>query len=123
MITGDSGRFDIKHLFLIFVSPSLYSSLMTLKRVDGTALSIARRLGIPLNASRSSCLTGHDIESMSDKQLEEVIGSISVFSRTTPRHKLAIVRAFQAKGAIVAMTGDGGLFTKGRELMFACLQA
>ncbi|CAG8570263.1 5194_t:CDS:2 [Paraglomus brasilianum] len=74
---------------------------------DGTALSIARRLGIPLNASRSSCLTGHDIESMSDKQLEEVIGSISVFSRTTPRHKLAIVRAFQAKGAIVAMTGDG----------------
>ncbi|KAJ2955140.1 hypothetical protein NQZ79_g8814 [Umbelopsis isabellina] len=73
---------------------------------DGTALSIARKLGIPMNPTRS-CLTGQDIERMSERQLQEVIGSISVFARTTPRHKLAIVKAFQAKGGVVAMTGDG----------------
>ncbi|KAH8551635.1 PMR1-type calcium-transporting P-type ATPase [Umbelopsis sp. PMI_123] len=73
---------------------------------DGTALSIARKLGIPMNPTRS-CLTGQDIERMSERQLQELIGGISVFARTTPRHKLAIVKAFQAKGGVVAMTGDG----------------
>lgn len=73
---------------------------------DGTALSIARKLGIPMNPTRS-CLTGQDIERMSERQLQEVIGGISVFARTTPRHKLAIVKAFQSKGGVVAMTGDG----------------
>ncbi|CAO3699865.1 unnamed protein product [Rhizopus microsporus] len=73
---------------------------------EGTAMSIARRLGIPTSAKRS-CLTGHDIEAMSERQLQEVIQSISVFARTTPKHKLAIVRAFQETGAVVAMTGDG----------------
>ncbi|RUS32614.1 hypothetical protein BC938DRAFT_474905 [Jimgerdemannia flammicorona] len=74
---------------------------------DGTAMSIARRLGIPLNVGRSGCLTGRDIETMTERQLQEVIGGISVFARTTPKHKMAIIRAFQAKGHIVAMTGDG----------------
>ncbi|KAG9290667.1 hypothetical protein G9A89_011630 [Geosiphon pyriformis] len=75
---------------------------------DGTALSIARRLGVPVaTASRSSCLTGNDIDTMTERQLENVISSISVFARTTPKHKMAIVKAYQSKGAIVAMTGDG----------------
>jgi len=73
---------------------------------DGTALSIARKLGIPMNPTRS-CLTGQDIERMSERQLQEIIGGVSVFARTTPRHKLAIVKAFQSKGGVVAMTGDG----------------
>jgi Ca2+-transporting ATPase len=73
---------------------------------DGTALSIARKLGIPMNPTRN-CLTGQDIERMSERQLQEIIGGISVFARTTPRHKLAIVKAFQSKGGVVAMTGDG----------------
>jgi Ca2+-transporting ATPase len=73
---------------------------------EGTATSIARRLGIPLNA-KGGCLTGKDIELMTERQLQETIHSVSVFARTTPKHKLAIVRAFQATSAIVAMTGDG----------------
>ncbi|KAI8991345.1 PMR1-type calcium-transporting P-type ATPase [Mycotypha africana] len=73
---------------------------------EATALSIARRLGIPTNI-KGSCLTGHDIESMSERQLQEMIQHVSVFARTTPKHKLAIVRAFQETGAVVAMTGDG----------------
>ncbi|KAI8069445.1 PMR1-type calcium-transporting P-type ATPase [Gongronella butleri] len=73
---------------------------------EATACSIARRLGIPLN-TKGGCLTGKDIEQMSERQLQELIHSVSVFARTTPKHKLAIVRAFQATGAVVAMTGDG----------------
>ncbi|KAI8366229.1 PMR1-type calcium-transporting P-type ATPase [Blakeslea trispora] len=73
---------------------------------EATAMSIARRLGIPTN-TKNSCITGHDIETMSERQLQEMIHSVSVFARTTPKHKLAIVRAFQETGAVVAMTGDG----------------
>lgn len=74
---------------------------------EETALSIARKLGIPSNPSKASCLTGRDIEAMSERQLQEVIRTVSVFARTTPKHKLAIVKAYQATGAVVAMTGDG----------------
>ncbi|KAL7314098.1 High affinity Ca2+/Mn2+ P-type ATPase-like protein [Mucor circinelloides] len=73
---------------------------------EATAMSIARRLCIPINA-KGSCITGHDIETMSERQLQEMIHTVSVFARTTPKHKLAIVRAFQETGAVVAMTGDG----------------
>jgi Ca2+-transporting ATPase len=73
---------------------------------EATAMSIARRLCIPINA-KGSCLTGHDVETMSERQLQEMIHTVSVFARTTPKHKLAIVRAFQETGAVVAMTGDG----------------
>ncbi|CAH1764607.1 12511_t:CDS:10, partial [Entrophospora sp. SA101] len=75
---------------------------------DQTALSIARKLGIPVNAPlRSSCLTGNDIESLSELQLKEIINNVSVFARTAPKHKMAIVQALQSVGAVVAMTGDG----------------
>ncbi|KAI8144103.1 PMR1-type calcium-transporting P-type ATPase [Fennellomyces sp. T-0311] len=74
---------------------------------EATAMSIARKLGIPMNSTKSSCLTGRDIEAMSERQLQEMIGTVSVFARTTPKHKLAIVKAYQANGAVVAMTGDG----------------
>ncbi|KAF9200102.1 High affinity Ca2+/Mn2+ P-type ATPase-like protein, partial [Haplosporangium sp. Z 27] len=74
---------------------------------DATALSIARRLGFPINPGKSSCLTGPEIESMTERQLQDAVGTVCVFARTTPKHKMAIVSAFQAKGCIVAMTGDG----------------
>ncbi|KAJ8654913.1 calcium-transporting P-type ATPase, PMR1-type [Lichtheimia ornata] len=74
---------------------------------EATALSIARKLGIPSNPNKASCLTGYDIENMTERQLQEMIGTVSVFARTTPKHKLALVKAFQANGAVVAMTGDG----------------
>lgn len=82
---------------------------------EPTALAIARQLGLRTHATRgqysqssSFCLTGKDIDSMSKAHLIERVGSTSVFARTTPRHKMAIVEALQARGAVVAMTGDGG---------------
>lgn len=75
---------------------------------EQTALSIARELGLRLQSGAASCLTGPALDRMSPRELMERAGSVSVFARTTPRHKMAIVRAFQARGKVVAMTGDGG---------------
>ncbi|KAL8293642.1 hypothetical protein RQP46_000343 [Phenoliferia psychrophenolica] len=74
---------------------------------EQTALSIARQLGIRVNPGSSGCLLGKDIDLLSQRQLTDRIAGVSVFARTTPRHKMAIIEAFQSRGAVVAMTGDG----------------
>lgn len=76
---------------------------------EQTALSIARELGLRLQSGSGSCLTGAALDMMNPRELVERVGGVSVFARTTPRHKMAIVRAFQARGKVVAMTGDGGV--------------
>ena len=73
-----------------------------------TALSIARTLGIPLpTPATSAILTGADIDSLTDSELSNVISRAAIFARTTPRHKLKIIKALQQRGDVVAMTGDG----------------
>lgn len=79
---------------------------------EQTAMSIAQQLGLRLGAGTLSCLTGREIDQMSKAQLRERVGAVSVFARTTPKHKMAIVEAFQSRGAVVAMTGDGGMLIK-----------
>ena len=86
---------------------------------EETAAKIAGELGLGVGremvastvpgAGRSPhILTGADIDGMTPKQLEQRVGAVSVFARTTPRHKMRIVAAVQARGEVVAMTGDGG---------------
>lgn len=72
---------------------------------EGTACAIARQVGIPV--SSAAIMSGTQVEQRSEQQLADVISSISVFYRATPRCKLAIVTALQSRGAVVAMTGDG----------------
>lgn len=69
-----------------------------------TALAIARQLGL---ADDPHGLTGAEVEAMDDAALEAAVPDTTVFARTSPEHKLRIVRALQRRGAIVAMTGDG----------------
>ena len=70
-----------------------------------TATAIARSLGI---ITTGDCvLTGTDVEMMSDEQLKEKAGNVAVFARVAPEHKVRIVNAFQSRGNVVAMTGDG----------------
>ncbi|MEK7630000.1 MAG: HAD-IC family P-type ATPase [Patescibacteria group bacterium] len=52
-------------------------------------------------------LTGQDIDAFSDAELSEKLAKTSVFARVTPEHKLRIIKAYRARGEIVAMTGDG----------------
>ena len=67
-----------------------------------TASAIARELGL-----HGKALSGADIDRMDALQLAKVIDDITVFARVSPAHKVKIVRALQAKGHVVAMTGDG----------------
>jgi len=69
-----------------------------------TASYIAAELGI---SQRGQALTGQDLAKMSPDQLEAVVENVPVYARVSPEHKLKIVQAFQEKGHIVAMTGDG----------------
>lgn len=70
-----------------------------------TAAAIAKRIGI-LKDESEAC-EGSVIDDMSDEELVEFVEGISVYARVTPEHKIRIVRAWQNKGNIVAMTGDG----------------
>ena len=69
-----------------------------------TAIAIARQLAL---ADDPTVLTGHQLDQVSDDDLPDVVRTTSVFARTSPEHKLRIVRALQAQGEVVAMTGDG----------------
>lgn len=69
-----------------------------------TAAAIARQLGI---SQRPQVVTGHDLDQVSDADLPALAARASVFARTSPEHKLRVVRALQERGNVVAMTGDG----------------
>ncbi len=69
-----------------------------------TARAVARELGV-LGAGRET--TGPEVDSMSDAALEAAVEDIEVYARVSPAHKLRVVTAFQARGHVTAMTGDG----------------
>ncbi len=70
----------------------------------GTALAIAGQIGLQ-NSGR--VLTGADIDKLDDSELASEVQTVDVFARTSPEHKLRLVKALQANGLSVAMTGDG----------------
>lgn len=74
---------------------------------EATAESIARQIGIPLTAGERSVMNGDTLEKLSTEELSHAMSYVSVFARTSPENKMSIVRALQARGDIVAMTGDG----------------
>ena len=69
-----------------------------------TAMHIARELGI---STSDRFLTGQDLEHLPFEELAKIVESVSVYARVSPQQKLAIVRALQSQGQVVAMTGDG----------------
>lgn len=70
-----------------------------------TAAAIAKRIGI-LKNDKEAC-EGIEIDALSDQELQDFVEGISVYARVSPEHKIRIVKAWQEKGNIVAMTGDG----------------
>lgn len=70
-----------------------------------TAKAIAQELGI--YQKNDKCMTGEELQKISDEALAEKINQYSVFARVSPEHKVRIVKAFQNQGNVVAMTGDG----------------
>ena len=70
-----------------------------------TATAIAKQLGIFREGDRA--LSGVELDAMSEEELDACLASVSVYARVSPEHKIRIVNAWQKKGNIVSMTGDG----------------
>ena len=70
-----------------------------------TASAIARELGILSEGDRA--ITGAELDAMNDTELDESVENISVYARVSPENKIRIVKAWQRKGQVVSMTGDG----------------
>ena len=84
------------------------SAGIAVKMITGDHVATALALGLQLKlADNPQGITGAELDGLSDADLQLLVQRISVFARTSPEHKLRIVRALQADGAIVAMTGDG----------------
>ncbi len=70
-----------------------------------TASAIAKELGILVDGDRA--ITGAELDDMSDEELDASVEHISVYARVSPENKIRIVKAWQRKGQVVSMTGDG----------------
>ncbi|XP_063103846.1 calcium-transporting ATPase type 2C member 2 isoform X3 [Cavia porcellus] len=87
----------------------LSRSGVSVKMITGDALETASAIGrdIGLCNGELSAMSGQEVESMEPDALAGRVKEVSVFFRTSPKHKLKIIKALQESGAVVAMTGDG----------------
>ena len=87
----------------------LRTSGVEVKMITGdsleTARAIANRIGFDMMTK--TCLSGEEIDKMSIHDLENTVTKVAIFYRTTPKHKLIIVKALKNCGLVVGMTGDG----------------
>ena len=72
----------------------------------GTATAISREMGI-FDEATEEAVTGAELEAATDEELRQIVNRTETFARTSPEHKLRLVKALQANGEVVAMTGDG----------------
>ncbi|XP_017716287.1 PREDICTED: calcium-transporting ATPase type 2C member 2 isoform X1 [Rhinopithecus bieti] len=87
----------------------LSESGVSVKMITGDALETALAIGrnIGLCNGKLKAMSGEEVDSVEKGELADRVGKVSVFFRTSPKHKLKIIKALQESGAIVAMTGDG----------------
>ena len=84
------------------------SAGIRVKMITGDHIATARAIGMQLGIEDGqAALSGIDLDRMDDVQLREEVTKTDVFARASPEHKLRLVKALQANGEIVAMTGDG----------------
>ena len=106
---GLIGMIDPPRPKAIAAVKTCHAAGITVKMITGdhavTALSIARQLGIAREGE--TALTGLELSALDDQALCRVVSEINVFARVEPEQKLRLVRALQANGEVVAMTGDG----------------
>ncbi len=118
-LPGDQRGFDLEFLGLAAlhdpVRPGVADAIAECARAGvrtvmitgdypGTALAIAREIGLD---GAGGCITGPELQSMSDEELANRIRTVNVFARMVPQQKLRLIRALKVNGEIVGMTGDG----------------
>ena len=100
----DPPRIEVKDAVAKCVSAGITTVMITGDHKI-TASAIAKELGILIEGKEA--ITGSELEKMSDEELKQRVRNIAVYARVSPEHKVRIVKAWQANGEIVAMTGDG----------------
>ena len=100
----DPPRPEAANAIKIFKDASVKTVMITGDHIE-TAFAIAKELKIADKISQ--CISGEELNHMSDQQLADKVGETTVFARVSPEHKVRIVKAFKTQGHIVAMTGDG----------------
>jgi len=100
----DPPRPEAKDAVKIFREASVTTVMITGDHKD-TAFAIAKELGIA--EREDQCITGDDLNRMSQEELNAAVPSLRVFARVSPENKVMIVNAFRSHGHIVSMTGDG----------------
>ena len=98
----DPERPEVVESIKVFNKAGVKTVMITGDHKD-TALAIAKNLG--LAASADECIMGYELDQMSDEELKQRAPKLSIFARVSPEHKVRIVKAFQANGNIVSMTG------------------
>ena len=84
------------------------SAGICVKMITGDHIATAKAIGARMGIGDGvSAVTGEELEGMSDLEIRETARRVEVFARVSPEHKLRLVQALQAEGAVVAMTGDG----------------
>lgn len=100
----DPPRPEAKQAVSEFKGAGIVTVMITGDHKD-TAFAIAKELGIAERAEQ--CITGKDVDAMSEAELSAAVHDLRVFARVSPENKVQIVKAFKANGWICAMTGDG----------------
>ena len=100
----DPEREEAVEAIQIFQQAGVKTVMITGDHVD-TAFAIAKKLHIA--TSKEECITGEQMNQMSDDTLQANINTYSVFARVSPEHKQRIIKAHKISGKVVAMTGDG----------------
>lgn len=100
----DPPREEVKDAVRICKEAGITAVMITGDHMD-TARAIATEIGIL--GKNDLCITGKELDEMSDKEFMKKLTKIRVYARVSPENKVRIVMAFKAKGKVVAMTGDG----------------
>lgn len=100
----DPARPEAAEAVATFKEAGVATVMITGDHVD-TAFAIARQLGIVSRIEQ--CMTGEELQRLEDKELQQRLADTRVFARVSPAQKVRIVKGFQSRGQIVAMTGDG----------------
>jgi magnesium-transporting ATPase (P-type) len=78
------------------------------KMITGDHVLTARSIGMQMGiGDGTTAITGRELDTIDDQKLSEIVKQVDVFARVSPEHKLRLVKALQANGEVVAMTGDG----------------
>ncbi|NXS01534.1 AT2C2 ATPase, partial [Oxylabes madagascariensis] len=87
----------------------LFESGVAVKMVTGDALETAVAIGqnIGLCNGKLKAMSGEELDQLAEAELASTVQNVSIFFRTSPKHKLKIIKALQRAGAVVSMTGDG----------------